>query len=51
MFELEILNLITNKVFKKVMWNEQSKNNFVRKCFYSKKVKILSISDYSRFYD
>ena len=51
MFELEIINLKTNAHFKKVFWNINTKNNFIRKCKYSKKIKIVNTYDYSKFYD
>lgn len=51
MYEVELLNLDTKKTFTKVFWSEYLKDNFVRKCKYSKKVKVLSIIDNSKFYD
>ena len=50
MYEVELLNLENNKTFTKVFWNEHLKNNFVRKCRYSKKVKVLCVIDNSKFY-
>lgn len=51
MYEVELLNLENKKTFTKVFWNKYLKNNFVRKCKYSKKLKVLGISDYSKLYD
>lgn len=51
MFEIELINLETNKRFTKIFWSEYLKRNFVRKCSYSKKVRIVSITDNSKFYD
>lgn len=51
MYEVELLNLDTGKRFKKVFWNLKEKDNFVRKCKYSKKVMVVSTTDNSKFYD
>ena len=51
MFEVELLNLKTNQKFIKRFWEIKKKNNFINKCKYSKKVKILSILDWSHLYD
>lgn len=51
MFEIDCLNLINNKVFKKVFYSIKKKNDFIRKCKYSKKIKVIGISDYSHLYD
>ena len=50
MYEVELLNLETNKTFKKVFWSLYLKDNFVRKVKYSKKLKVLCITDNSRIY-
>lgn len=47
MFEVECLNLINNKRFTKWFFSDISKDKFVRKCKYSKKIKVLGILDYS----
>lgn len=51
MYEVELLNLETKVIFTKVFWDKQLKNKFIRKCKYSKKLKVLGVSDYSRLYD
>ena len=51
MYEVELLNLKSNKTFTKIFWNPYLKDNFVRKCRYSSKVKVLSIVDNSKYYD
>lgn len=51
MYEVELLNLQNNKVFTKIFWSSYLKDNFVRKCKYSKKLKVLSIIDNSKDYD
>jgi hypothetical protein len=43
MWELICLNLTNNKRFTKVMDNYIQKEKFVRKCKYSKKIKIVAI--------
>lgn len=50
MYEVELLNLKTNKIFTKIFWSPYLKDNFVRKCKYSKKLKVLSITDNSWLY-
>lgn len=51
MFEIECLDLINNKVFTKVFYSIKKKNDFIRKCKYSKKIKVIGINDWSVFYD
>lgn len=48
MYKLEILNLLSHKVFEKWFYSEEGLKKFKRKCKYSKKVKILTILDYSK---
>lgn len=42
MFTVEVLNLITNKVFKKHFKSPYLMEDYVKKCKYSKKVIVLS---------
>ena len=51
MFEIELINLKTNKKFTKSFWPIKKKNDFIRKCKYSNKVKITEILDYSHLYN
>ena len=51
MFEIKCLDLITNKIFYKIFWSIKKKNDFIRKCKYSKKIKVIEILDYSNIYD
>lgn len=51
MWKINCLNLTENKIFYKIFWGEKAKNNFVRKCKYSKKIKILGIEDWSNQFD
>lgn len=51
MFEIECLNLENNKTFTKMFWSIKKKNDFIRKCKYSKKIKVIRILDYCKFYD
>ena len=51
MFEIELLNLKTNETFKEIFFSVKAKDNFVRKCKYSKKVKIITIVDWSYLYN
>lgn len=51
MFEIELINLKTNQKFTKSFWSKKLKNNFINKCKYSKKVKVIGILDYSHLYD
>lgn len=51
MFEVECLDLVNNKVFTKVFYSIKKKNDFIRKCKYSKKIKVIGILDWSVFYD
>lgn len=43
MWELTCLDLENNKRFTKVFYDYKLKENFVRKCRYSKKIKIVAI--------
>ena len=51
MFEVEMINLITQQRFTKIFWNKKNKDNFIRKCSFSKKVKVLGVNDWSTMYD
>ena len=51
MIEVVLLNLKNNERFSKFFYNHYAKNNFVRKCKYNSKVKVLAILDNSKFYD
>lgn len=51
MYEVLLLNLFNNKIFSKVFWSGYQKDNFVRKCSYSKKVRVVGIIDYTKYYD
>ena len=51
MYEVELLNLETKVIFTKIFWIEQLKNKFIRKCKYSKKLKVLGVADCSKLYD
>lgn len=51
MYEVELLNLKTNKKFTKIFWSPYLMNNFIRKCKYSKKLKLIYVKDNSRYYD
>jgi hypothetical protein len=51
MYEVKLLDLKTRKTFTKVFWNNHLKDNFIRKCSYSKKLKVLSIIDNTIYYD
>lgn len=51
MYIINILDINTNKTFKKEFNNEYFMRKFVKKCKYSKKLKIISIIDNSKFYD
>ena len=48
MYRLEILNLENKIIFEKWFYSLESLNKFKNKCKYSKKIKILSILDYSK---
>ena len=51
MFEVECIDLKTGKCFGKIFYSEKLKDNFVRKCRYSKKIKVINVIDWSRYYD
>lgn len=46
MFEINCWLVGTDKTFIKIIYNLKVKEDFVRKCKYSKKIKILSIRKY-----
>ena len=41
MYELTCLNLDNNKTFKKVFYNVIAKDYFIKKCKYSKRIRVL----------
>ena len=43
MWELVCLNLKNNERFTKTFYNYLAKENFIRKCKYSNKIKIVAI--------
>ena len=43
MFKIYLMNLKTNEIFTKIINNFNDKQNFIRKCKYSKKVMVLSV--------
>jgi len=51
MYEVKLLNLETRKTFTKTFWSTYLKDNFIRKCKYSKTLKVLSVIDNSKYYD
>ena len=51
MWELEIKNLKNGVLFTKTFYNERLKNNFIKKCSYSKKIKVIRVLNYSHLYD
>ncbi len=51
MYEVELLNLTSNKVFIKKFNSYDFMKKFVNKVNYSKKLKLLSITDNSYLYD
>lgn len=51
MFEVDCLDLVKQTRFTKIFYGIKKLNDFKRKCKYSKKIKIIGISDYSKFYD
>ena len=51
MYEVNLLNLETNKRFTKIFWNLKTLEYFKKKCSYSTRVIITSIKDNSKFYD
>ena len=50
-YEVELLNLRTNEVFTKCFNSYKSMKLFVNKVNFSKKLKLLSITDNSYLYD
>ena len=46
MYEVNLLNLVNNKTFKKWYYSPYLLEKFKNKCKYSKKIKILSILKY-----
>lgn len=51
MYEITLLNLKTNSSFTRVFYDVRLKDNFIRKCKYSKKVKIINIVNYEYLYN
>ena len=51
MWQVQCLNLLTEKRFDVNFWNLKKKNDFVRKCHYSKKIKVINIIDWSMQFD
>ena len=49
MWVIECKNLTTNQVFEKTFYNKIFKDDFIRKCKYSKKIKILGVLDYTNY--
>ena len=48
---LMLLAMLIVLYFIKVFWNTKTLENFKRRCSYSKRVRIISIKDNSKFYD
>lgn len=46
MWEIKLLDIITNKSFSKWFYNESLKNKFIKKVSYSKKLKVLATIDW-----
>ncbi|MBR1386401.1 MAG: hypothetical protein IJ568_06190 [Bacilli bacterium] len=46
MYVVELVNLETGKEFQKPFYDEWQKNKFVKRCNYSKKVKIIGVFRY-----
>ena len=51
MYEVVCINLENNEEFNKVFWNKKAFDDFIRKCNYSKKIKVKSIVNNERWYD
>ena len=51
MFILTILDITNNKKFEKTYNNYYEYKKFINKVKYSKKLKIISIQDLSKWYD
>ena len=43
MYKLDIINLANNKIFTKTFDSPYLMNKFIKKCKYSKKIKIIGI--------
>ncbi len=46
MYIITLLDKTTGKTFQKVFYDEIQKKDFIRKCKYSKKLKVLEILKY-----
>lgn len=46
MYEVELLNLKTNQTFSRVFYDKWQKDRFVKKCSYSRKVKVIGVLCY-----
>ena len=51
MFIIKILDMTTNKTFEKTYNDYYEYKKFINKLKYSKKLKIISIQDLSKWYD
>ena len=51
MYEVKCLDLEKNKTFELIFWNYKKFEDFKRKCKYSKKIKIISITDNLKYFD
>ena len=51
MYEVHCIDIETNNDFIKVFWNTKTLENFKRRCTYSKRIRIISIKDNSKYYD
>lgn len=51
MYEINLLVIENNKTFTKIFWSEYLMRKFINKCKYSKKLKVISITDNSKWYD
>lgn len=43
MFEVECLDLTTHKTFSKWFYDKWKKDNFIKKCSFSKKIKVTGV--------
>ena len=51
MFVVNLLNLKNGIYFDKSFWSRKDFKDYIRKCKYSKDIKIVGILDYSHLYD
>ena len=51
MFEVDVLNLETNKRFTKIFNDSINAWKFVRKVNFSKKLQLICVTDYSYMFD